>query len=158
MIRFLDSSSFVKMFLDELASSVLRDSLRNYADDSKAIATLAQVEVRSAIQRRFRNRQLTSKALALALSDLEEITTLWVRVPMDDLVIERASGVIARHALRSLDALQLASALVLREELDNGEGILFIASDKKLLAAAAAEGLTTWDPETSATPPIPPVN
>jgi predicted nucleic acid-binding protein len=144
--------------LEEAASRILREYLRKYADDAKASSTLGQVEARSAIQRRLRNLEFDLDAASTALSDLEQVSGLWVRIAMDDRVINFASGVISRHALRSLDALQLASARALREELDESDDLLFIACDKRLLTAATAEHLTVWNPETSSVPPIPPVN
>ncbi len=90
---------------------------------------------------------------------LNLISSIWVRHAIDESVIDFASGVIARHALRSLDALQLASALSIREGLESDEDLLFIATDERLLRAASAEGIPTWNPETSAPPaPFPPVN
>ena len=44
-----------------------------------------------------------------------------------------------RHPLRAGDAIQLASALLLRREL--GEPVKFVAYDNRLKAAAKAEGL-----------------
>jgi hypothetical protein len=144
--------------LEEAASRILREYRRKYADDAKAISTLGQVEARSAIQLRLRNLEFDLDAASTALSDLEQVSALWVRIAMDDRVINFASGVISRHALRSLDALQLASARALREELDESDDLLFIACDKRLLTAATAEHRTVWNPETSSVPPIPPVN
>ncbi|MDZ4766916.1 MAG: hypothetical protein SGI73_20445 [Chloroflexota bacterium] len=49
-----------------------------------------------------------------------------------------------RYPLRTLDALQLASALVATNFLPDAP--IFISADLKLLAAASAEGLPTDDP------------
>jgi hypothetical protein len=51
----------------------------------------------------------------------------------------RARALLARHPLRVGDAIQLASALLLRRELE--EGVSFTAYDGRLNAAAKAEGL-----------------
>lgn len=158
-IRFLDSSSLIKLFVDEIASSSLSSYIEAFENTLDAFSVLAEVEVRSALHRRSRNRELTRGELRIALEDLEGLSPAWLSVGLDDRVIQLAAEVIARHALRSLDALQLASALSLRESLLSGEDLLFIAADKRLLAAASAEGLAIWNPETSAPPaPVPPVN
>ena len=73
-------------------------------------------------------------------------------------MIGLTSGVITRHALRSLDALQLSSAMALRDEIDEEDNVLFIACDNRLLNAAKSEGFAIWNPEISAAPPAPPVN
>ena len=51
-----------------------------------------------------------------------------------------AQVLLIRHALRSGDAIQLASCLYLRRE--TGEQISFAAFDDRLTSAARAEGLT----------------
>ena len=51
-----------------------------------------------------------------------------------------AQGLLLRHALRSGDAIQLASCLYLRRE--TGEQMSFAAFDDRLTSAARAEGLT----------------
>jgi hypothetical protein len=147
------------MFVDETGSDILRRFIVGVGDMEKAISVLAQVGARSAVQRRFRNREVPQIALDAAVSDLDEVRYFWVLVSIHEAVVGRAFGIIASHALRSLDALQLASTLNLLEELSPEENLLFIASDKRLLAAASAEGLAIWNPETSAPPAaLPPVN
>ena len=54
-----------------------------------------------------------------------------------------AQALLLRHALRSSDAVQLASSLYLQREI--GERILFAAFDDRLNSAARAEGLTLID-------------
>ena len=51
-----------------------------------------------------------------------------------------AQVLLIRHALRSGDAIQLASCLYLRRE--TGEQISFAAFDDRLTSAARSEGLT----------------
>jgi predicted nucleic acid-binding protein len=107
----------------------------------------------------LRNAEIVMDQHSAAIAKLSLISAKWLRLTMDESVIDFASGVISRHALRSLDALQLASALSMHEELQSGDTLLFIAADKRLLTAAAAEGLPIWNPETSAPPAtLPPVN
>jgi len=63
----------------------------------------------------------------------------YVRILLDDEVLERTRSLIERHPLRTLDALHLASALQLQDQL--GEPCAMISADSQLLAAAAAEHL-----------------
>jgi len=62
-----------------------------------------------------------------------------VQQPIDLIVLEVSGLLIDRHQLRSLDAIQLAGAIIARD-------MRFIASDKELLNAARAEGFDIWDP------------
>jgi hypothetical protein len=56
---------------------------------------------------------------------------------------------IVAHSINSTDALILKSALAIARKLRRaGEDLVLVASDQRLLRAARAEGLTTFDPET----------
>ena len=65
-------------------------------------------------------------------------------VEVDQSLVEHAASLALEHNLRSLDSLHLAAALVLP-----GEGLLFATWDRRLHAAAGAEGLELL-PETLA--------
>lgn len=54
-------------------------------------------------------------------------------------VTDRARALLLKHALRSSDSIQLASCLVLQDRLE--APVVFVAFDRRLLEAAAAEGL-----------------
>lgn len=54
-------------------------------------------------------------------------------------VVTKARGLLLRHPLRAGDAVQLASCIVVQQEI--GEPIPFVAFDDRLRSAAAAEGL-----------------
>jgi hypothetical protein len=56
---------------------------------------------------------------------------------------------IEQHALNATDALVLCSALDVAGVLHGaGDNLVLVASDTRLLRAAQAEGLTTFNPET----------
>lgn len=66
------------------------------------------------------------------------------RVCVTDPLVETASALVDRHALRAYDALQPGGCLDWKRT-----GVtdpVFVCSDKSLLAAAIAEGLATLDP------------
>lgn len=58
-------------------------------------------------------------------------------VEVDQSLVEHAAALCLDRDLRSLDALHLASALLLP-----GEGLVFATWDRRLHTAAGAEGLT----------------
>ena len=72
--------------------------------------------------------------------------------PITASVIATATGLVDRHGLRSLDSIQLATALAKRGPGDREQSLLFVTSDHKLLRVAEAEGLTTWNPATGPAP------
>jgi len=63
---------------------------------------------------------------------------------MENTVLESARFLVSRHPLRTLDALQLASAQRAVSLL--GEPITFVSSDRNLFNAAAAEDSAVDDP------------
>lgn len=113
---------------------------------------LATLEVRSAFERRLRLGEISPEAFDIALHNLADITQRISRVPIEENVLTLAAEIIGRNMLRSLDAIQLASVMLAVQELELEDELVFIASDHRLLAAAAAEGIATWDP--AAPPPI----
>jgi hypothetical protein len=68
----------------------------------------------------------------------------YITVALDDPVLQRASDLLTKYLLRSLDALQLACAIEATRVL--GEPHIFVCSDNNLLTAAVAEGFTTDNP------------
>lgn len=56
---------------------------------------------------------------------------------------------IEKHSINSTDAIILQCALDrVRELLTNGDNLVLVSSDKRLLRAAKNEGMLTFDPET----------
>ncbi len=66
--------------------------------------------------------------------------------PVTGAVLELASALIDRQNIRALDAVQLSTAMLANDTLAVGDQLQFVASDKRLLKAAEAEGLDIWDP------------
>jgi len=56
-------------------------------------------------------------------------------------ILVHASKLVAKHALRTLDSIQLASALDISTLLE--EPLAFLTADHRLEAAARRENLTT---------------
>ncbi len=83
----------------------------------------------------------TARAVGLAGSQVavRAVQSEWAAfsvIEVDQDLVERAAELALVHELRSLDALHLASALVLP-----GEDLVVAAWDRRLRTAARAEGL-----------------
>jgi predicted nucleic acid-binding protein len=109
------------------------------------VSEIARVEFHSAIARRRRTGLLGEAQERHALLRFSERWKQAETLAVDGPVLDRAVVVARRHALRSLDAIQLASALVAAEG-DPGP-LLFGSLDARLNAAAKAEGLKLMAPE-----------
>jgi predicted nucleic acid-binding protein len=146
---FLDSSAFAKLFIAESGTDRLVDLVRRCEDRHRTISILADIEVRSAIRRRQATGDIAHHDAESALASLTQEARCIVQQPLSQPVIDQSIAIIDRQALRALDAIQLASALVVRKALKPHDSLVFVASDKRLLEAAAAEGLNIWDPSTA---------
>ena len=124
---YLDTSAAVKLLIDEKESLALRAYL---SDHDWASSALVRTELVRAILRA--DPSLVQRAL-----DLLAQGSLLV---IDTQVLETAAR-LSPPSLRSLDAIHLASALQLRDELT-----AFIAYDDRLLAAASGLGMPVASP------------
>jgi uncharacterized protein len=107
-------------------------------DRNIMVWTLSQVEVFSALCRRFREGHFDEAAFAVArkrVNDLFDSVFEIVSIPK---VKQRALRLLQVHPLRAADALQLASALVATEEDPSKCPVLCF--DKRLAQAAMREG------------------
>lgn len=104
-----------------------------------ATARLSAVEVASALARRCREGAFPAAERDRALAALEDDLSALRVVEVSTSVVDEARVLLVRHPLRAGDAIQLASALLLRREL--AEPVTFAAYDDRLKSAARAEGL-----------------
>jgi predicted nucleic acid-binding protein len=134
-MRYWDASAIVPLCVQEDSSARLRALA-----GAEPIVTwcLSIVEVKSAIERRARDGSLKPDAREKALAGLRELAEAWTEVATIGPVRERALRLLAVHALRAADAVQLAAALVVTE--DRLAGHSFVSSDGRLRAAAQREG------------------
>lgn len=124
---YLDTSAAVKLLIDEKESSALRAYLGGHDWASSA---LVRTELVRALLRA--DPSVVPRAL-----DLLAQGSLLV---IDTEVLDTAAR-LTPPSLRSLDAIHLASALQLRDELTS-----LVAYDDRLLAAASALGMPVASP------------
>jgi predicted nucleic acid-binding protein len=114
------------------------------------ISTLAEVEIRSAFAISVRSTILSRvEGLLLMQQFREDITSDRFDVsPVLDADFKNAGRLMEHHAfshrLRTLDALQLAVALKLRNA---GKLDYFVTGDKVLCEVAALEGIAVINPD-----------
>lgn len=148
MIYFLDTSALAKRYLAERGSARIRRLLSG-KDDVFYHAFIAPVEFASALYRRHRAGELkTDEVTTLLGSYVGHSQNEYLLVPYSDALMATAAALVSRHVLRTLDAVQLASALELRDMLPFDDlPIRFMAADDRLLDAARAEHLQVINPE-----------
>ena len=100
----------------------------------------SEVEVASALARRWREGTLTQRDLDRALAALRADIGSIALVELSAEVTEAALALLTRHPLRTGDSVQLASCLHLRHQIADDVGLL--AYDARLNDAARVEGIT----------------
>ena len=115
------------------------DEIREILLDDTTIATAAitPIEVASALWRQRLSGRLLLDAHQRAEATFAELSRRWIEIAFSPAVVETALRLVTRHSLRSLDAIQLASAMVLTA---TPHTLPFVTLDKRLIAAADAEG------------------
>lgn len=129
---YLDASALVKLTTREAESDALRRELAGYRD--RLTSRLATVEVPRALARR--GPETAATARNAAAHALEAMTV----IELDEELASVAAG-LEPATLRTLDAIHLASALTLGDELS-----AFVTYDTRLGAAARAAGLNVVMP------------
>ncbi len=130
-MNYLDSSAIIKLIYEEDESTALEQWLRLSQSKSAVTSDLSLVEVLRTCKIKGASSIATARQL---LSGIDII-------PISKEIIEFAS-VLDPKELRSLDAIHLASALSIREELE-----FFVAYDKRLTTAASKAGLAVVAPK-----------
>ena len=129
---YLDSSAIVKLIRVERESPALRDWL-NARAEPPVTSVLAEVEVPRALRR----------SAPVHLAAMPGVLARISRVEMDASV-RATAGAYATDALRSLDAIHLASAEML---IAGGRSVsAFVTYDKRQAAAVEAAGIRVEAP------------
>ncbi|WP_420799901.1 type II toxin-antitoxin system VapC family toxin [Nitrospira moscoviensis] len=132
-----DTSALVKQFIEEAGT---RDvTAWRLQAPPHATATIAFTEAFSAFRRRVRESALKEPQYQEVVRRFLREWPSYVRITLDEGVLDRSRSLLERHALRTLDAIHLASALQLQDHLD--EPSVLISADARLLNAAALERL-----------------
>ncbi len=127
---YLDSSAVMKLVRAEPETDALREWLEKNSAESLVTSELGRVEVLRAARR----VDEPTVAQARAVIDFFDL------VPLDRAVQDRAC-VIGSALLRTLDALHLASALLIKGDVSS-----FASYDVRLAEAAADAGLPVVAP------------
>lgn len=138
LIRYLDASALVKRYVAESGNGAVT---RLLTSGEAATSRLSEVEVVSALTRRAREGDVASADADRAAAALVAHLAGLHIVELLPEVTALARSLLRRHILRAADVVQLASCLYLGERL--AERVPFVAFDRRLRAAARAEGLQT---------------
>ena len=126
---YLDSSAFVKLVVEEPETAAVRAFLADCSARRVSSALLRTESLRAV-------RQLGSAALATVREGLRRIDL----VGIDDRILD-AAGTLEPQVLRTLDAIHLATAMAVGDDLE-----AIVTYDERMLDAARLMGLSTATP------------
>jgi predicted nucleic acid-binding protein len=107
MTLYLDTSSLVKLYIEEIGS----DDVRGLVTEAAVVATsiIAYPETRAALARLRRGRDLTPAQFAAAKRTFEAEWPAFLALDVSRSVSREAGEFAERYALRGFDALHLAT-------------------------------------------------
>lgn len=135
-MKFWDSSAVIALCVDEPTSTAIRSVLRG--DPSLVACWTTRTECLSGLFRRSREGLISGRGFADARAALTALADSWVEVQPSEAVRSGAERLLAAHAVRAADALQLAAALVWCGGQARGAGM--VSFDSRLREAALREG------------------
>ncbi len=127
---YFDTSALVKLVFEEAESGALAEWLSARTEVPKITSDLAMIELLRTC------RRIDADAVADATTLLGGLDLM----PMDRTIVEHAAA-LAPADLRSLDAIHLASALAVKDDLS-----VLVAYDDRLCTAAARAGVVVASP------------
>ena len=137
MIAYFDTSALVKLFLDEPGAEQAREVWESGIP--LATSRLSQAELACGIAAAVRDRRYPRARLDAGILRGAFLRDRAALVEAHAAVVDAAAIVGARHGLRGMDALQLASALELRVLEPT-----LVSWDARQRRAAGAEGLPVY--------------
>lgn len=126
---YLDSSAFVKLVVEEVESSAVRTFLASHGTRRVSSALLRAESLRAV-------RHLEPDALATVREALRRIDLIGI----DDRILD-AAGILEPQVLRTLDAIHLATAMAVGDDLE-----AIVTYDERMVEAARLLGLSTATP------------
>lgn len=155
---YLDASAVAKRYVPEKGSAQIDSILDTVVAGRIYLLNIVAGEVVSVLVRKRNAGALATEDFAQALASFEaEIVrgASITRAPVTSRLVTSSFALIVAHSINSTDALTLRSALVIARRLRiAGDDLVLVAADQRLVRAAAAEALLTFNPETQDQAPL----
>jgi predicted nucleic acid-binding protein len=149
---YLDASVLAKRYVAETGTPVVNYLFTQAAREDMMCLALGTVEVLSIFVRKKNANAISLAVFNQAMTDFRsEVIDApdFTKVSLPDPLLYAAMPLVETHSINATDAVILRSALDLAAQLRaDGNDLALVASDHRLLRAAQAEGLLTFDPET----------
>ena len=136
---FLDTSSLFKLYFQENGSTELEQLFESQSIEQIYLSGLATIEFRSIVWRKVRMNEITAQNATLLLDAFDNDCSVYTLVLTDDSLLKLSRQLLDKYGqrgLRSLDAIQLASAISIKHDVQ-----LFKTADDLLNTFFIAEAL-----------------
>jgi len=130
-LYYADTSAVIKLLAEETHSKAFAAFYDSHADAEWVSSALLRIEVTRAV----------AHAAPALLPDARDLLSAFSYIAIDDEIVEAAMDEPDR-ALRSLDAIHLATARIVGPELDG-----LVTYDIRLTTAASGAGLVVVSPQ-----------
>lgn len=139
MIVYLDTSAFLKLYLQEDGA----DRVRELVAEARAVVchAITYVEMRAALGRAVRQRRLKPRVLAEQLGRFESDWAQARVVAVHEQLLRLAGDLADEHGLRAYDSLHLAAVLEVARAFPSDVDFRFAVFDGELRRTADALGL-----------------
>ena len=135
---FFDTSALIKNYIEETGSETVSNVLSSA--DEVFVSELTLIECFSTVRRLVIETRITEDEYDRIIDEIRHDFAFFTRIDIRE-AIPQCEKLIDAHQLKTLDSIQLASSLCLRAEIQG-----FVCCDKRLLAAAEKEQLSTINP------------
>jgi len=140
VIVYLDTSALVKRFVQENKTQEVNQLIQQA--DIAGSSSLTQVEMASALTKAVRLTWVPARDAENAWQDFVLQWPDFVRTPVSNIIIERASQLAWKYGLRGYDALHLATALIWQESMETN--VTLATFDHELWLAGKKAGIDPW--------------
>ncbi len=135
---FIDTSSHFKLYHHEEGTREILEFFNSHQINSIFISEITRIEFCSAVWKKRRKLEITEEQASLLIDNFESDLIKFRTINQTDKVLTLAKNLVSSYwksGLRTLDSLQLASAIMFKE------ADFFITSDKLLAEVAEEEHL-----------------
>lgn len=137
---FFDTSSLFKLYHREIGTDELMNLFNEIGIEVIYLAEITKIEFSSVVWKKCRKNEINEISANQLIEKFEKDSVKFSYVSESQLLRQKAKGLIGKHwrkGLRTLDSIQLASVLKVKNQID-----LFLTSDNLLSEISQLEGLT----------------
>lgn len=139
MKLFFDTSALIKKYVTEEGSDKV-DALMNKAE-SIIVSAITEIEAYSTFKRLLIENAINESDYKTLINEFEIDYPYYSHIVLDDLITSNAKSLIDKYQLKTLDSIQLGTAVLLKDEID-----YFVVCDAKLVKAGKKERLKIINP------------